>query len=61
MIMDALLSFDGGMAANGTFAGTSVVSGTSFVMASNTFSANIIDVGQIASSASGNGRDIAGW
>lgn len=58
MIMDALLLFDGSVNAQGTLAGTTVNSGTTFTDAANTDSANVIDVSQIAASAAGRGRDI---
>ncbi len=58
MIMDALLLFDGSVNAQGTLSGTTVTSGTNFTSGATTDSVNIIDVSQIASSASGRGRDI---
>lgn len=58
MIMDALLMFDGSVNAEGALVGTSVNSGATFTTSAGTDSANIIDVSQIASSASGNGRDV---
>ena len=58
MIMDALLLFDGSVNAQGMLTGTSVNSGTSFTAGFATDSQNIIDVSQIASSASGRGRDV---
>jgi hypothetical protein len=57
MIMDNLLLLDGSVSATGAFSGTSVNSGSTFTVGS-TSSANILDVGQLASSASGYGRDI---
>jgi hypothetical protein len=57
MIMDALLLFDGAVAANGAITPTAVNSGTTFAVGA-TDSANVIDVSQIASSASGLGRDV---
>ncbi|MDR3554069.1 MAG: hypothetical protein P4L55_04890 [Syntrophobacteraceae bacterium] len=58
MIMDALLIFDGSVNSVGTLLGTVVNSGVSFTTSAGTDSANIIDVSQIASSASGKGRDV---
>jgi hypothetical protein len=58
MIMDSLLFFDGSMSSAGVLTGTSVNSGTTFTTGANTDSANILDVSQIASSASGYGRDV---
>jgi len=58
MIMDNLLLLDGSVSAAGVFSGTAENSGTTFVSASPTQSANIIDTSQLASSASGYGRDI---
>jgi hypothetical protein len=57
MIMDGLLLFDGSVSSAGVLSGTSVVSGTTFIVGS-TDSANIIDVSQLANSASGYGRDV---
>jgi hypothetical protein len=59
MIMDGLLLFDGTISTTtGLVNGTSVNSGTTFVANTETDSANLIDVSQIASSTSGLGRDI---
>lgn len=58
MIMDNQLFFDGSVNAQGSLQGTSVVSGTSFVSGTPQDSANIIDLSQIANSASGKGRDV---
>jgi hypothetical protein len=55
--MDNLLLFDGSFS-NGLLTGTSVNSGTTFTTGANTDSANILDMSQIAASASGLGRDI---
>ncbi len=55
--MDSLLFFDGSMSAAGVAAGTSVNSGTTFVVG-NQDSANIIDTSNIASNANAQGRDI---
>jgi hypothetical protein len=55
--MDNLLLFDGSFS-SGVLTGTSVNSGTTFTTGANTDSANIMDVSQMASSASGLGRDI---
>ncbi len=57
MIMDALLLFDGAVSSGGSLAGTAVNSGTTFVVGTQDC-ANIIDLSQIAGSASGNGRDV---
>lgn len=54
MIMDNLLLFDGSVSAAGALSGTS----TSAWSVGNRDSANIIDLSQIANSASGAGRDI---
>ena len=58
MIMDALLLFDGSVNAQGILSGTSVNGGTTFTASAATDSQNIIDVGQVASSALGKGRDV---
>ncbi len=58
MIMDALLMFDGSVNAEGALVGTTVNSGVTFTSGTGTDSANTIDVSQIASSASGRGRDV---
>jgi len=58
MIMDALMFFDGSQSSSGVLSGTTVSSGSTFTSGATTDSANIIDVSQIASSASGLGRDI---
>ena len=59
MIMDGLLLLDGSVSAAGVFSGTAVNSGTTFVSGGNgTTSFNILDVSQLAASASGYGRDI---
>jgi hypothetical protein len=59
MIMDNLLLLDGSVSAAGVFSGTAVNSGTTFVSGGGgTTSFNILDVSQLASSASGYGRDI---
>ncbi len=58
MIMDGLLLLDGSVSTTGAFSGTAVNSGTTFTSATPTQSANIINVSQLASSASGYGRDI---
>ena len=57
MIMDNVLTFDGTFGASG-ITGSSVNSGTTFVANMETDTANILDMSQIASSASGLGRDI---
>jgi hypothetical protein len=57
MIMDAVLFFDGSFSA-GLLTGTSVNSGTTFVANTETDSANILDMSQVASSSLGFGRDI---
>ena len=56
--MDSLLFFDGSQSSAGVLTGTAVNSGTTFTTGANTDSANILDVSQIASSASGYGRDV---
>ncbi|MGA2401453.1 MAG: hypothetical protein ABSG91_07075 [Syntrophobacteraceae bacterium] len=59
MIMDALLLLDGSVSAAGVLSGT--VINTSWANPPTTttyYSANVIDVSQLASSASGLGRDI---
>jgi hypothetical protein len=56
MIMDGLLIFDGTISA-GVLTPVSVDSGTTFAVGA-TASTNVIDVSQIASSASGYGRDV---
>lgn len=57
MIMDALMFFDGSISSAGVLSGTSVSSGVTFAVGS-TNSTNVIDVSQVASSASGLPRDI---
>lgn len=57
MIMDGLLLMDGSVSATGAFSGTAVNSGVTFTQG-NQASANILDTSQLASSASGYGRDI---
>ena len=57
MIMDSLLIFDGSMSAGGAASGTSVNSGTTFVVG-NQDSANIIDTSNIAANANAQGRDV---
>jgi hypothetical protein len=58
MILDAVLLFDGSLSSTGVLTGSSVNSGTTFVANTQTFSANSIDVSNVAASASGKGRDI---
>jgi hypothetical protein len=55
--MDGLLLMDGSVSSAGVFSGTAVNSGVTFTVGSQA-SANILDVSQLASSASGYGRDI---
>ncbi len=57
MIMDGLSLLDGSVSSAGVFSGTAVNSGVTFTAGSQA-SANVIDVSQLASSASGYGRDI---
>jgi hypothetical protein len=57
MIMDALLLLDGSVNSAGAFVGTTVNSGTTFTVG-NQVSANIYDMSQLPSSASGLGRDL---
>jgi len=57
MIMDGLSLLDGAVSSAGAFSGTAVSSGSTFTVGS-TSSANILDTSQLASSASGYGRDI---
>jgi hypothetical protein len=55
--MDSLLMMDGSVSAAGVFSGTAVNSGVTFTVGSTT-SANILDTSQLATSASGYGRDM---
>ena len=59
MIMDSLLFLDGAMSATGALTGTVINTAWANPPTTTTYySANILDVSQIASSASGYGRDI---
>ena len=59
MIMDSLLFFDGSQSATGVLTGTVINTAWANPPTTTTYySANILDVSQVASSASGYGRDI---